>query len=235
MVNLGFRASRTPFLQVLPRTPHRTGAGYGVTASPPPADISAPDFTAAALTADEVPVLRHLDENHVVPELQLIERSSPPDDGSRAEAMHSERCLAARSGVGNGHCGLATCHTRKVAASWRFVIPPRTRVVASAGPSAIRQGQGDPRWRPAQRGNHRRWCCRLSSRVLDGPRRHRLEAHQLSVREWPDAGMVAEKRWHQPSTSRRGRWRCVISSAGPRPRAVSLRLSNRPAGRHHSF
>src|SRR3954451_6590054 len=28
---------------------------------------------------------------------------------------------------------------------------------------------------------------------------------------------------------------CVVSSAGPRPRAVSLRLSDRPAGRHRSF
>ena len=61
------------FCKMLPRTPHRTGAGYGVTASPS-CDISAPELTAAALTADEVPVLRHLDENHVIPELQLLKR-----------------------------------------------------------------------------------------------------------------------------------------------------------------
>ena len=33
------------------------------------------------------------------------------------DAEHSERCLAARSGVGNGLGGLATCHARKIAAS----------------------------------------------------------------------------------------------------------------------
>ena len=33
------------------------------------------------------------------------------------DAEHSERCLAARSGVGNGLGGLATCHARRIAAS----------------------------------------------------------------------------------------------------------------------
>ena len=41
--------------------------------------------------------------------------------------------------------------------------------------------------------DHRRWGCHLSACVLDGPRRHRLEAHRLSVRERPDAGMVEDE------------------------------------------
>jgi hypothetical protein len=36
---------------------------------------------------------------------------------AEAETMDGQRCLAARSSVGNGLCRLATCHARKVAAS----------------------------------------------------------------------------------------------------------------------
>ena len=45
----------------------------------------------------------------------------------------------------------------------------------------------------AQRGDHRRRGRHLSSCVLDGPRRHRLEAHRLPIRERPDAGMAEDE------------------------------------------
>jgi hypothetical protein len=57
---------------------------------------------AAALSADQMPVLRHLD----------------------AEAVHSERRLAAGASIGNGLCGLATLHDRRIAGRYGFVIPP---------------------------------------------------------------------------------------------------------------
>ena len=59
--------------------------------------------------------------------------------------------------------------------------------------AAIPEQQGDARRHPAQRGDHRRRGRHLSSCVLDGPRRHRLEAHRLAVCEWPDAGMAEDE------------------------------------------
>jgi hypothetical protein len=62
-------------------------------------------------------MLRHVNEDHIIPELQLLERLYRLMIAAETEAMHSEGRLAARSNMGNGLCGLATCHTRKVAAS----------------------------------------------------------------------------------------------------------------------
>src|SRR4051794_9857917 len=53
--------------------------------------------------------------HHIVPELQLLERLHRPM--AAAEAMDRELRLAAGSSVTNGLCGLATCHTRRIAAS----------------------------------------------------------------------------------------------------------------------
>jgi len=44
--------------------------------------------------------------------------------------MHSEGRLAARSSVGDGLCGLATCHARKVAAA-QFRLSPDRDVFSS--------------------------------------------------------------------------------------------------------
>ena len=46
---------------------------------------------------------------------------------------------------------------------------------------------------PTQRGDHRRRGRHLSSCVLDGPRRHRLEAHRLAVRKRSDTGMAEDE------------------------------------------
>jgi len=40
---------------------------------------------------------------------------------------------------------------------------------------------------------HRRRRRHLSSCVLDGPRRHRLKAHRLTVRERPDARLAEDE------------------------------------------
>src|SRR5512133_3091709 len=56
-----------------------------------------------------------------------------------------------------------------------------------------RKTEGDARRHPAQRVDHRRWRGDLSSCVLDGPRRHRLKAHRLTLRERPDAGMAEDE------------------------------------------
>ena len=53
--------------------------------------------------------------------------------------------------------------------------------------------QGTARRHPIERGNHRRWSRHLSSCVLDGPRRDRLEAHRLSVRQRQNAGVVEDE------------------------------------------
>ena len=57
-----------------------------------------------------MPVLRHVNEDHIVSELQLLERLHRLVIAAEAEAMDVQRCLATRSSVGNGLCGLATCH-----------------------------------------------------------------------------------------------------------------------------
>ena len=71
------------------------------------------DVPAAALAADEPPMLRHINEDHVVPELQLLERFYRLMIA--AEAMHSEGRLAAGASMGNGLCGLATRHAGRIA------------------------------------------------------------------------------------------------------------------------
>ena len=64
-----------------------------------------------------MPVLRHVNEDHIVPELKLVERFHRLMMAAETKAMHSEGRLAARSSMGNGLCGLATCHARRIAAS----------------------------------------------------------------------------------------------------------------------
>ena len=61
------------------------------------------DVPAAALSADEVPVLAHVNEDHIVPELQFLE--SLYGLMVAAEAMDGQLRLAARSNVSNGFCG----------------------------------------------------------------------------------------------------------------------------------
>src|SRR3954453_20085043 len=68
----------------------------------------------AALRAYKLPLLGHLNEDHVVPELQFQERLHRLMLAS--ETMHSERSFATRSGVANGLCGLAARHSRRIAA-----------------------------------------------------------------------------------------------------------------------
>ena len=55
-----------------------------------------------------MPVLRHFNEDHVVPELQLLERLHRLMIAAEAETMDGQRRLAASSSMGNGFCGLAT-------------------------------------------------------------------------------------------------------------------------------
>ena len=46
-------------------------------------------------------------------------------------------------------------------------------------------------WRST--GHLRRWCHHLSACVLDRPRRHRLKAHRIAIRERTDAGMAQDE------------------------------------------
>jgi hypothetical protein len=48
-----------------------------------------------------MPVLRHINKDHVIPDLQPFQTSLPPDDGTLAEAMHGQCGLAAGSCVSN--------------------------------------------------------------------------------------------------------------------------------------
>ena len=57
-------------------------------------------------------MLRHINEDHVVPELQLLERLHRLMVA--AEAMDRELRLAANSSVTNGLCGLAACHAWRI-------------------------------------------------------------------------------------------------------------------------
>jgi hypothetical protein len=60
--------------------------------------------------------LRHVNEDHVVPELQLLERLHRLMVAG--EAMDGERRLAGRSGMGDGLCGWIAGHTPI------FISPP---------------------------------------------------------------------------------------------------------------
>ena len=64
----------------------------------------------------EMPVLGHVNEDHIVPELQFLERLYRLMVAAEAAAMHGERRLAAGESMGNGLCGLATRHARRIAA-----------------------------------------------------------------------------------------------------------------------
>ena len=75
-----------------------------------------------------MPVLRHVNEDHVVPELQLLERLHRLMIAADAEAMDGERRLAAGASVGNGFCGLATRHPRKIAAMRTICNPAQFRI-----------------------------------------------------------------------------------------------------------
>ena len=75
------------------------------------------DVRGNALRADKSPMLGHLGVDHIVPELQLLERLHRLMMAAEIKAMYSEGHLATRSSVGNGLCGLATCHPVKVAVS----------------------------------------------------------------------------------------------------------------------
>jgi len=67
----------------------------------------------AAFGANEPPMLRHVNEDHVVPELQFLERLYRLMMAAGAQAMDCQ-CLFARcSGMSNGPGGLATCHARR--------------------------------------------------------------------------------------------------------------------------
>ena len=57
-------------------------------------------------------MLRHLNEDHVVPELQFLERFYRLMIA--AEAMQSEGGLADGASMANGLCGLATRHARRL-------------------------------------------------------------------------------------------------------------------------
>jgi hypothetical protein len=49
-----------------------------------------------------MPVVRHVNEDHIVPELKLVERFHRLMMAAETKAMHSEGRLAARSSMGNG-------------------------------------------------------------------------------------------------------------------------------------
>jgi hypothetical protein len=55
-------------------------------------------------------VLGDVNEDHIVPELQLLERFHRLMIAAEAEAMDGQRCLATRSCVTNGLGGFATKH-----------------------------------------------------------------------------------------------------------------------------
>ena len=75
---------------------------------------------AAALAADEPAMLRHINKDHVVPKLQLLERLHRLMIA--AEAMHSEGCLAAAASIADGFCGFGTSHPRRISSQLRW--PP---------------------------------------------------------------------------------------------------------------
>ena len=83
------------------------------------------DVPAAALTADEPPVLGDVNEDHAVPELQFLECLYRLMIA--IEAMDGQRLFAARSCVTNGPCGLTTCHARRIASQLRSSWPSRGR------------------------------------------------------------------------------------------------------------
>jgi hypothetical protein len=66
--------------------------------------------SASALRANKVAELWHVNEDHVVPELQFLECLNGLMVTSMAEAMDGQRLFAARSCVTGGLCGLATRH-----------------------------------------------------------------------------------------------------------------------------
>jgi hypothetical protein len=78
--------------------------------------------------ADKSPMLGHLGVDHIVPELQLVERFHRLMMAAETKAMHSEGRLAARSSMGNGLCWLATCHPLKVAVSWAISLSAQFRL-----------------------------------------------------------------------------------------------------------
>ena len=84
-----------------------------------------------------MPMLRHVNKDHIVPELQLVERFHRLMIAAEAEAMDGQRCLATRSSMGNGLCGLATCHPLKVAVGWAIRNPAPISHTSRDGPSGL--------------------------------------------------------------------------------------------------
>jgi hypothetical protein len=69
-----------------------------------PTRLAPEERSALALRLDrrnEMPVLRHINKDHVIPDLQPFQTSLPPDDGTLAEAMRGQCGLAAGSCVSN--------------------------------------------------------------------------------------------------------------------------------------
>jgi hypothetical protein len=121
-------------LNVSPGLP-RAGRKIGITLHVP----------AAALCSDEMPVLRHVNEDHIVPELQLVERFHRLMMAAETKAMHSEGRLAAGASMGDGLCGLATRHLETIFSGLNMKRPsaPRIRDAGAALPveSAVLDGE----------------------------------------------------------------------------------------------
>jgi len=82
-----------------------------------------PDVPAAAFCADEMPVLRHVNKDYIVPEFQLLERLHRLMVTADAEAMRGERRLAGGASVGNGLCRLATRHLETISSGLNMNRP----------------------------------------------------------------------------------------------------------------
>ena len=92
-----------------------------------------------------MPVLRHVNEDHIVPELQLVERFHRLMMAAETKAMHSEGRLAAGASMGDGLCGLATRHLETIFSGLNMKRPsaPRIRDAGAALPveSAVLYGE----------------------------------------------------------------------------------------------
>ena len=76
-------------------------------------------------------MLRHVNEDHIVPELQLLERLPRLMIAAEAETMDGQRCLATRSSVGNSLCGLAARKWRENSRQSEYVVMPRWQLSTS--------------------------------------------------------------------------------------------------------
>jgi hypothetical protein len=71
-----------------------------------------------------MPVLRHVNEKHVVPEIKFLKCLHRLVVTTTIEAMDGQLRFAARSCMADGFGGRVSGQARRIAASERFVISP---------------------------------------------------------------------------------------------------------------